>query len=161
MLRASSEIAVATRVESISEKPNERASVRPFCRAATMSLSVWMGTRIVWFTVGQSLCTAFEFLVQVMQPFFQVQGGHHPLEGYAQLDHGEGHFRLDPNDDCLGPTQADHLCDFTKGPRGKGCHDVHTRPIDEHTKRTRYESTLNPDPSEMVQILVRERRLHS
>src|SRR5260370_7637711 len=104
MLRASSEIAVATRVESISEKPNERASVRPFCRAATMSLSVWMGTRIVWFTVGQSLCTAFEFLVQVMQPFFQVQGGHHPLAVYPQLDPVQPDFRLYPHHACLRPT---------------------------------------------------------
>src|SRR5260370_17267771 len=132
MLRASSEIAVAARVESIWEKPNERASVRPFCRAATMSLSVWMGTRIVWFTVGQSLCTAFEFLVQVMQPFFQVQGGHHPLEGYAQLDHGEADSRLDPNDDCLGPTHPDHLSSSPKLPTSKAVHDAHSPPIHHH-----------------------------
>src|SRR6266852_5115587 len=119
MLRASSEIAVATRVESISEKPKESARARPFWRAATMSLSVLIGTRIAWFTFGQSLGAAVEPVLQVVQAFFQIQGRHDSLQGYAQLDHGEGNLGLNPDDDRFGPAQADHLGDFTKGAGSK------------------------------------------
>src|SRR5438093_13578717 len=45
MLRASSEMAVATSVASLDENPRSEASARPSWRAVTMSLSLWIGTR--------------------------------------------------------------------------------------------------------------------
>src|ERR1700741_411905 len=114
MLRASSEIAVAMKVESTAEKPISTASARPRCRAATISGSEVIATRISPDdTVALSVC-AFELLIQVRQPFFQIKRCRHAFQCQTQLHHGKRNFRLNPNEHCLRPTQADHLSDFAE-----------------------------------------------
>src|SRR5438105_9665407 len=85
MFRAISEIAVATRVRSLPEKPTSAASSRTRCRAIRMSCSERIGSR-----VSCSIGHAPGALVQVGQPLFQVEARGHPIEAKAELDHREG-----------------------------------------------------------------------
>src|ERR1700758_4452308 len=108
MLRASSDIAAAIKVESTAEKPSSSASARPRCLAATISWSELIATRISPDdTVALSVC-AFELLIQVRQPFFQIQRGRYTFQCQSQLHHGKCHFRLDPHDHRFCPAQPDH-----------------------------------------------------
>src|SRR5215469_13434714 len=101
MLRASSEIAVAISVESTAEKPSSSASARPCCRAETMSCSESMATRISPNDTMAPSIRAFEPLIQVRQPFFQIERRRNTLQCQSQLHHGKSHFRLNPNDDSF------------------------------------------------------------
>src|SRR5688572_25548699 len=116
MLRASSEMAVAMRVTSVDENPIWAARARPFCRAATMSTSDWIGTRMSSGTSADSglLSAVRGSPIEMGQTLFQVERGCHTLQGQAQLNHGKCDFRLDADDDCFGAAQADHVRDVQK-----------------------------------------------
>src|SRR5215210_4102723 len=107
MLRATSEIAVASRVWSVELRSSSPASSRARCRAVTTSASDSIAMRL-------SACT-FERLLELgaqqRQPLLEVKGGLHVLELHPELDHREGHLGLDAHDHRLGAAQARHVRD--------------------------------------------------
>src|SRR5579862_8764855 len=116
MFRASSEMAVAMSVRSDPEKPRRWARLRPSWRAATMSAAVRIRTSTGAggpTGLGSRATRAARLvrLVQVGEAFLEVEGGRDILECEAELDHGEGHFRLDADDDRLGSTKPKHVSD--------------------------------------------------
>src|SRR4030095_1107890 len=101
MLRASSEMAVATTARSVVANPQCDASSRPFWRAATMSASQSMGTRTSSAMSAHLLAGALPLAVKVRKAFFQVQRGRDALEREPELDHPERHLRLHSHADGL------------------------------------------------------------
>src|SRR5438094_7470416 len=106
MFRASSEIAVATTARSVDGNPHCDASSRPFWRAATTSESQSMETRTSSAMSANLLVPSVA--VEIREALFEVQRGRDAFQGEAQLDHREGHLRLDAHDDGLGAAQPDH-----------------------------------------------------
>src|SRR5438034_10999946 len=93
MFRASSEMAVATSVASVREKPSLAASSRPSCRARIRSVSEPMAIR-------RSSFSAFGLLdpsIEEGQSLFQVQFGLDLFAAEAQLADGEGHLPAEPH----------------------------------------------------------------
>ena len=70
------------------------------------------------------------------QALFEVQGRGHVSQGQPELDHGEGHFGLDPHDHGLGAPQADHVGDGAQGPHGEGVHHVQDGDVDDGSPRS-------------------------
>src|SRR5689334_9058584 len=112
MLRASSEMAVATSVAWPAENPNCSAMTRPSRRATTRSLSDLSGTRISISSFLSEATSAampgFLLLIEICQTFLKVQRGRNILQRNPKLHHGEGHLRLDAHDHGLRAAQADH-----------------------------------------------------
>src|SRR5438105_9960165 len=106
MLRAISEMAVATTVRSLPVKPTCSASSRPRCRAVRMSCSDPIGRRS-----SSLIGRPFPALLEKCQPFLQVEAGGHAVEPEAQLDHGERNVRFEPHDDGVRSPQPSHLSD--------------------------------------------------
>src|SRR5215217_1767100 len=108
MLRATSEIAVASSVRSVLEKPRSAPIARASWRAVTTSASVRIATRI-------SSATGFrlpvELLLEEGQPLFEIERRVDVLEVHAQLHHRERDLGLDPDDHGLGAAQARHVGD--------------------------------------------------
>src|ERR671931_2579586 len=92
MLRATSEIAVASSVRSVELKPRSPPIARARCRAVTTSASVVIATRKGSLTVVGLLGDRLE----ERQPLFEIQRRVDVLELHPQLDHGEGDLGLDP-----------------------------------------------------------------
>src|SRR5262247_1138232 len=115
MLRASSEIAVATTARSVDGKPHCDASSRPFWRAATTSESQSIGTRTSS-AMSPNLLVSLGFAVEVREALFQIEAGRDPFQGEPQLDHRKSHLRLDAHDDGLGAAQPDHVRHVPQGP---------------------------------------------
>src|SRR5213592_243905 len=114
MLRATSEMAVATRVRSLPENPAFSANARPCCRAIMMSASEPTGTLT---SVSASPGTAPSLAgsaFQQHQTFFEIERGRDISQIQAQLDHRESNFRLDAGDDGLCSAQSNHLGQGTK-----------------------------------------------
>src|SRR4051794_1984623 len=107
MLRAISEIAVASSVRSVPLNPRPEASSRAFERATTTSSSRSIGTRISAAT-GIAL---LERRMQVREALLEVERGVHVLEREPELHHRERHLRLDADDHRLGAAQARHMGD--------------------------------------------------
>src|SRR5438034_9720075 len=101
MLRALSEMAAAMTVWSPLENPASAASSRPFCRALTTSTSAAIGTRSSSATRDPPL-HAFDALPgrpsQEGEPPPEVERRRDTLEGQADLDRRQCHFRLAPAD---------------------------------------------------------------
>src|SRR5437762_2049174 len=109
MLRVTSEMAVAMKVRSVRVKPIRSASSRPFCRATTMSLSVVIGM-----TSSSATAVAAPHpgpLVQEGEALLKIQCGVDVLQAHPELDHGEGHLRLDPHDDRDRAPEVRHVGD--------------------------------------------------
>src|SRR5919199_2963431 len=108
MLRATSEIAVASSVWSVEESASEAASSRARWRAVTTSASDSIGIRLSW-----SSATRAGLLpgLQQREALLEVQGGLDVLEAHAELDHRERDLGLDADDHRLGAAQARHLGD--------------------------------------------------
>src|SRR5207237_1176113 len=137
MLRASSEIVVATSVASLAEKPSCSAITRPLRRAVTRSLSevTWTHT-----TISRSVTTMLQarrnlLLVQVRKPFLQIQGSTYIFQRDAELDHGKRHLRLDAHDHGFGAAQADHVGQVTQRARCEGVEYVEGRHVDDDATR--------------------------
>src|SRR4051794_6770840 len=103
MLRATSEIAVASSVWSVPLMSIAAASCRARWRAVTMSAadSIAMRSTSSGATVGRLLART----LQQSQALLEVEGGQHVLEAHPQLHHGEGDLGLDADYDRVGAAQ--------------------------------------------------------
>src|SRR5882724_6450385 len=105
MLRATSEIAVATSVRLVPARPACAAMSRPRCRAVTMSESWAIGTRVSAGMVAASPHPAGEQL----ETLLEVERGGDAVERQAELDHRERDVGLDADDDRRGAAQLGRL----------------------------------------------------
>src|SRR5947208_2457711 len=120
MLRAISEIAVAIIVTSVSEKPSWRASSCPAWRAVTMSSELLTSTTKSVGTVAPDRRSArFQLPIQQRETFFEVQRCIHVVEHQPELDHCEGHLRLQPDDHGVRAAQPGHVGDRAARPGGE------------------------------------------
>src|SRR5215217_9297282 len=129
MLRATSEIAVASSVWSVLVSSRSTASSRARWRAVTTSASDSMAIRssaVSGGTVAWSLLA-----LEQGEALFQVQRRLDVLELHAELDHGEGHLGLDADDHRLRAAQAGHHRDAAQGARDEGVHDVQRGDVDD------------------------------
>src|SRR6266545_1121111 len=109
MLRATSEMAVATRVRSLPENPAFSANARPCRRATMMSASEPTGTLT---SASTSIGTAASLPgspFQQHQALFQIERGRDFAQIQAKLHHRESNFGLDAGNDGLRPAQSNHL----------------------------------------------------
>src|SRR4051812_33840486 len=120
MLRATSEIAVASSVWSVELRSSSFASSRARWRAVTTSASDSIAIRLSASTVDRLL----ELVPEQRQPLLEIEGGLDVLELHPELDHREGHLGLDPDDHRLRPAQPRHVRDPAQGARDEGVHDV-------------------------------------
>src|SRR3954451_25048465 len=99
MLRATSEIAVASSVWSVLGMSSPTASARARWRAVTTSASDSIAIRS-----GASPTTLARLLpgLQQRQSFFEIQCRLDVFEAHPELDHGERHLGLDADDHRLG-----------------------------------------------------------
>src|SRR5215210_2771335 len=107
MVRATSEIAVASSVWSVELISSSPASSRARWRAVTTSASDSIAIRVSASTVERLL----ELAPQQRQPLLEVQRRLDILELHTELDHREGDLGLDAHDHRLGPAQARHVSD--------------------------------------------------
>src|SRR3954452_17857089 len=98
MLRAISEIAVASSVWSVLGMSRLTASARARWRAVTTSASESIAIR-------SAASGAKAARPEQREPLFQIQRRLHVLEAHAELDHREAHLGLDPHDHGLGAAQ--------------------------------------------------------
>src|SRR5258708_16703076 len=132
MFLAISEIAVAIIVTSVSEKPSCRASSCPAWRAATMSSELLTSTTKSVGTVAPDRRLArVQLPIQQRKPFFEVQRRLHVVEHQAELDHGEGHLRLQADDHRIRAAQPRHVGDRAYRPGGEGIHHVDRGDVDD------------------------------
>src|ERR1700681_2367686 len=135
MFLAISEIAVAIIVTSVSEKPSCRASSCPAWRAATMSSELLTSTtKSVGTVTPDRRLTRFQLPIQQRKTFFEVQRRVHVVEHQPELDHREGHLRLQPDDHRIRAPQPGHVGDRSYRPGGERIHhvdrgDVHDDPM--------------------------------
>src|SRR3990172_9037813 len=128
MLRATSEIAVATSVCSVTESPLAAASSRPFWRAVTMSPSCSIGT-----LVSPGIAPAPRGAsIHEREALLEIQGRRHALERQPQLHHGEGDVGLDPHHHRTRAPQPGRLRDAADGAGGERIEDVEGRHVDDH-----------------------------
>src|SRR5262245_62832132 len=109
MLRATSDIAVASSVWSVLVSSRSEAIARARCRAMTTSASDSIGI-----TDSCSSATVAGLLPgpqQQREPLLEVQRGEHVLERHPELHHREGDLRLDADDDRLRAAQPRHARD--------------------------------------------------
>src|SRR4051795_10361987 len=108
MLRAISEIAVASSVWSVLGMSRPTASARARWRAVTTSASDSIAIRS-----GASPTTLARLLpgLQQRQSFLEVERRQHVLEAHPELDHGERHLGLDAHDHGGRAAQPRHLRD--------------------------------------------------
>src|SRR3954471_8031414 len=100
MLRASSEIAVASSVWSVLVSSSCAASARARWRATTTSASDSIAIRC-----SDSTGTVAGLLLGLQQreTLLEVERGRDVLEAHAELNHREGDLGLDADDDGLRP----------------------------------------------------------
>src|SRR3954471_9194591 len=101
MLRAISEIAVASSVWSVLGMSRPTASARARWRAVTTSASDSIALR-------SAASGAKATRLQEREPLLEIQGRLDVLEAHPELDHGERHLRLDPDNHGLGAAQPGH-----------------------------------------------------
>src|SRR5215218_1551318 len=94
MLRATSEMAVASRVWSVELRSSSMASSRARWRAVTTSASDSIAIRLSAST-GERL---LELVLEQRQPLLEIERGLDVLELHPELDHREGDLGLDPDD---------------------------------------------------------------
>src|SRR5215469_16204486 len=152
-------MAVEISVQSTTEKPRPAARARPRWRAATMSWSELMATRISPADTWILSVYALELLNQVRQTFFQVERGRDVLQGQSQLHHSESHFGLDSYNYGFRSSQTDHVRNFPERPRSKRVHDVHGRNVHDDTERAKLDHLCHQAAPKLVQIRVGKRRL--
>src|SRR3954453_5500860 len=128
MLRAISEIAVASSVWSVLVSSSRAASSRARWRAVTTSLSDSIAIRC-----SESGGTVARPLLGLEQreTLLEVQGGLDVLEVHPELDHGEGDLWLDADDHGLGAAQPGHHRDAAQGAGDERVHDVEGRDVDD------------------------------
>src|SRR4051794_4360260 len=122
MLRATSEIAVASSVWSVLVSSRFPAIARACWRAVTTSASDSVGM-----TDGRSSATVAALLprpLEERESLLQIERGQHVLEAHPELDHRERDLGRDADDDRLRTAQARHPRDALERPRHERVHDV-------------------------------------
>src|SRR5215207_3978451 len=155
MLRATSEIAVASSVWSVELSSSSPASSRARWRAVTTSASDSMAIRLSASTVERLL----ELVLQERQPFLEVERGLDVLELHAELDHRERHLGLDPDDHGLRPAKASHVRDAAQRPRYERIHHVERGDVDDDPPRAVARDLGHHVLAQLQDVRVRERRL--
>src|ERR1044071_215359 len=105
MLRATSEIAVASSVWSVLVSSSAPAISRARWRAVTTSASESIGITDCSPATVRALLAG---LLHQREPLFEVQRRQHVLERHPQLHHRERDLGRDADDDRLGAAQARH-----------------------------------------------------
>src|SRR4051794_1924594 len=101
MLRAISEIAVASSVWSVGGMSRPTASARARWRAVTTSASDSIEIRSACSGANVAGLLA-ALLLQQRETLLEIERGRHVLEAHPQLHHGERHLGLDADDHRLG-----------------------------------------------------------
>src|SRR3954469_10844323 len=116
MLRATSEMAVASSVWSVLGMSSPTASARARWRAVTTSASDSIAIRS-----GASPTTLARLLpgLQQRETFLEVERRQHVLEAHPKLDHRERHLGLDAHDHGCRAAQPCHLRDPAQRARHK------------------------------------------
>src|SRR3954466_14084303 len=132
ILRATSEIAVASSVWSVLESSRSAASSRARWRAVTTSASDSIAIRLSWSaaTVGQ-----LPPGLQQREALLEVEGGVHILEAHPELDHRERDLRLDADDHRRRAAQPGHHGDAAQGARDERVHHVERGDVDDDPAR--------------------------
>src|SRR5688572_24185599 len=120
-LRATSEMAVASRVRSVLLKPRLAPIALASWRAVTTSASVRIATRT---SSATRVALPVELALEEREPLLEVERRVHVLEVHAELDHREGHLGLDAHDHGLRAAQPRHMRDTPKRARDERVHDV-------------------------------------
>src|SRR5581483_10037402 len=131
MLRAISEIAVASSVMSVEVKFSSDARARASRRAATTSESDAIATRSSSLT---RLALLRPFL-QERHALLEVERRVDVLHANPQLHHRERHLGLDPHQHCLGAAQARHVGDVAQRARDERVHHVERGDVDDDPPR--------------------------
>src|SRR5215208_7589315 len=126
MFRATSEIAVATSVASVREKPRRAASARPSARAATMSSSDAIATC----ASSAILIDSSSRIPQHREAFLEVERGVQRVETQLELDHRDGDVGLDPDENRLGAAQPRGKRDRPQRSRDERVDDVERGDVD-------------------------------
>ena len=135
MLRASSEIAVATMVASPDVNPSWLAE-HPAALSRGHDVGIGRdGDSGFLHSRGASSLALLGVPVQKREPLLQIERGDHAFQVEAQTDHREGDVRVDTDDHRLGPAQLDHLRDVPEGAAGERVHDVHGGDVHDHRAR--------------------------
>src|SRR5919202_4814119 len=121
MLRATSEIAVASSVWSVELSWSSAASSRARWRAVTTSASDSMAMRL---STSAGTVARLPPRLEQREALLEVERGLHVLEAHAELDHRERDLGLDADDHRLGAAQPGHLRDAAQRARHEGVHDV-------------------------------------
>src|SRR5829696_3683893 len=157
MLRATSEIAVASSVWSVLVSSRPTASSRARWRAVTTSASDSMAMRS-WSASGGTVAGSLLALEQG-EALLQVQRRLDVLEVHAELDHGEGDLGLDAHDHGLGAAQAGHHRDAAQGARDERVHHVERGDVHDYPARAVAGDLAHHVVAQLQDVRVRERRL--
>src|SRR5438093_12281967 len=98
--------------------------------------------------------------VKVGEALFQVQRGCDPLQPEPQLDHREGHLRLDPHDDGLRPAEPDHVGDVAQGTGRERIDHVERSDVHDDPPGADLADRQDQRVPQLLQVLVGERGLH-
>src|SRR5918994_5577749 len=156
MLRATSEMAVASRVWSVLVRSTFPASSRARWRAVTTSLSDSIKIRSSGSggTVGRSLLR-----LEQREPLLEVERGLYVLEVHAELHHRERDLRLDADDHGLRAPQSRHHRDAAQGAGYEGVHDVERRDVDDDAPRAMARDLAHDVVAQLQDVGVGQRRL--
>src|SRR5439155_22529402 len=154
MVRAISETAVAMTVWRVRENPSASASSLARERAVTTSPSAVIAIRS---SGGTSAPLGSR---QQSQPFVEIERGANAVEGQPELHHGEGHLRLDADDDHVGSTQLHGLGDSRQRPRRERVDDVEHGEVDHRALDAGLAHLFRQSLLEIAQVGVGERVLH-
>src|SRR5918994_5488125 len=133
MLRATSEIAVASSVWSVLASSRSTASSRARWRAVTTSASDSMAIRSS--AASGSTVAGSLLALEQGEALLQVQRRLDVLELHAQLHHREGDLGLDAHDHRLGAPEARHHRDAAQGARDERVHHVERRDVHDDPAR--------------------------
>src|SRR3954467_7300845 len=128
MLRASSEIAVASSVWSVLVRSTSAASARARWRATATPASDSIAIRS---SDSTGNVAGLLLGLQQREALLEVQRGRDVLEAHPELDHRERDLGLDADDHGLGAPQAGHLRDAAQRARHEGVHHVQRRDVDD------------------------------
>src|SRR5215218_3931882 len=156
MFRATSEIAVASSVRSVLEKPRSEPIARASCRAKTTSASDSIGTRTLSPTATR---LPADLLLQEREPLLEVERRVDVLEVHAQLDHRERDLRLDADDDGLRAAQPGHVRDAAQRARHERVHHVERGDVDHDPARPVAADLAHDVVLQPQDVRVGERRL--
>src|SRR5918994_6589157 len=156
MLRATSEMAVASRVWSVLVRSTFAASARARWRAVTTSLSdsITIRSSDSGGTVGRSLLR-----LEQREALLEVERGLHVLEVHAELHHRERDLRLDADDHGLRAAQAGHHRDPAQGAGYEGVHHVEGRDVDDDPARAVARDLAHDVVAQLQDVGVGEGRL--